>query len=46
MGFDPASPDLIQQRCGLPATASGSALAQLELLDLVAAQPDGRYLLN
>lgn len=46
MGFDPASPDLIQQRCGLPATAIGSALAQLELLDLVAAQPDGRYLRN
>lgn len=44
MGFDPATPDLIQQRCGLTTAAIGGALTQLELLDLVVAQGDGRYL--
>ncbi len=44
MGFDPASPDLIQQRCGLSTASIGSALAQLELLDLIIAHGDGRYL--
>lgn len=44
MGFDPASPDLIQQRCGLTTSDVGVALVQLELLDLIVAQKDGRYL--
>lgn len=44
LGFDPASPDLIQQRSGLSTAAVGTALVQLELLDLITAQADGRYL--
>lgn len=44
MGFDPASADTIQQRSGLSPTTVGSALVQLELMDLVIVQADGRYL--
>ena len=44
MGFDPASPDLIQQRSGLTTSDVGVALVQLELLDLIVAQKDGRYI--
>lgn len=44
MGFDPASADTIQQRSGLSPTTVGSTLVQLELMDLVIVQADGRYL--
>lgn len=44
MGYDAISPDQIQNRCDLSAAQIGVALVQLELLDLVMQEVDGRYL--
>lgn len=44
MGYDAISPDQIQNRCDLSAAQIGVALVQLELLDLVMQEIDGRYL--
>lgn len=44
MGYDALSPDQIQNRCeGFDTTQIGVALAQLELLDIVALLPTGLY---
>lgn len=44
MGYDAISPDQIQNRCDLSAAQIGVALVQLELLDLIMQELDGRYL--
>lgn len=44
INYDGMSPDQIQHHCKLSTAQVGAALVQLELLDLITQQQDGRYL--
>lgn len=44
ISYDGMSPDQIQNQCGLSTAQVGAALVQLELLNLITQQQDGRYL--
>ena len=43
LGYDPASVDVLCQRCGLDVSRIGAALTELELNDVVQRLDDGRY---